>query len=119
MKSFYVGQKNNELIEKMLSFKKKEMVNEFLIQVKQSYLASGKYQQNTYNITNPILRAFSAIDPVARGHTLTFTYLSKLFSHFKFILQDSANLDYFDEIKKYQLDRSLPIYAQESYPDIS
>ena len=119
MKSFYVGQKNHELIKKMLSLKKKYMVNDFLIQVKQSYLASGKYLQNTYDITNPILQAFSAINPVARGHTLTFTYLSKLFSHFKFILQDSTNSDYFDEIKKYQLDKSLPVYIQESYPDIS
>ena len=122
MKSFYVGQKNNELIEKMLSFKKRDMVNEFLIQVKQSYLASGKYQQNTYDTTNPILRAFSAIDPVARGHTLTFTYLSKLFSHFKFILQDPANLDYFDEIKNirliglylYTLKKAIPIYLNDA-----
>ena len=65
------------------------------------------------------MQAFSAINPVARGHTLTFTYLSKLFSHFKFILQDSTNSDYFDEIKKYQLDKSLPVYTQESYPDKS
>ena len=119
MKSFYVGQKNHELIKQMLSLKKKDMVNDFLIQVKQSYLASGKYLQNTYDITNPILQAFSAINPVARGHTLTFTYLSKLFSHFKFTLQDSTNSDYFDEIKKYQLDKSLPVYIQERYPDIS
>ena len=76
------------------------MVNDLLIQVKQSYLASGKYLKNTHDIINPILRAFSAIGPVARGHTLTFTYLSKLFSHFKLILQDSASSDYFDEIKK-------------------
>ena len=42
------------------------MVNDFLIQVKQSYLASGKYFQNTSEIKkNPILKAFSAIDPVA------------------------------------------------------
>ena len=94
------------------------MFNDFLIQVKQSCLASGKYIQNMYDITNPILKAFSAIDPVTRGHTLTFTYLSKLFSHFKFILQDSTNSDYLDEIKKYQLDKSLPVYTQESYPDI-
>ena len=119
MTSFYVGQKNHELIGKMLSLKKKDMVNDFLIQVKQSYLASGKYLQNTYDITNPILKAFSATDPVTRRNTLTFTYLSKLFSHFKFILQDSTNSDYFDEIKKYQLDKSIPVYTQESYPDIS
>ena len=119
MKSSYVGQKNHELDEKMLSLKKKGMVNDFLIQVKQSYLVSGKYLQNTYDITDPILKAFSAIDPVGRGHTLTFTYLSKLFSNFKFILQDSTNLDNFDEIKKYQLDKSLPVYTQESYPEIS
>ena len=87
----------------MLSLKKKDMVNDFLIQVKQSHLASRKYLLNTYDITNPILQAFSAIDPVARGHTLTFTYLSKLFSHFKLILQDSANSDYFDEIKNISL----------------
>ena len=119
MKAFSVGQKNHELTEKMLSLKKKDMVNDFLIQVKQSYLASGKYLQNIYDITNPILKAFSAIDPVARRNTLTFTYLSKLFSHFKFILQDSTHSNYFDEIKKYQLDKSLPVYTQESYPDIS
>ena len=95
------------------------MVNDFLIQVKQSYLVSGKYLQNTYGITNHILKAFSAIDPVARRHTLTFTYLSKLFSHFKFFLYDSTNSDYFDEIKKYHLDKSLPVYTQESYLDIS
>ena len=81
-------------------------------------MASGKYLQNTYDITNAILREFSAIDPAARGHTLMFTYLSKIFSHFKFILQDSTNSDYFDEIKKYQLDKSLPVYTQESYPDV-
>ena len=85
------------------------MVNDFSIQVKQPYLASGKDLQNTSDIKNPILEAFSAIDSVERGHTLTFTYRSKLFSHFKFILQDSTNSDYFDEIKKYQLDKSLPI----------
>ena len=119
MKSFYVGQKNHDLIEKMLSLKKRTWLMIFLIQVKQCYLASGKYLQDSYDITNPILRAFSAIDPVARGCTLTFTYLSKLFSHFKFILQDSTNSDYFGEIKKYQLDKSLPVYTQESYPDIS
>ena len=95
------------------------MVNDFLTQVKQSYLASGKYLQNTYDITNPVLREFSAIDPAARGHTLMFTHLSKIFSHFKFILQDSTNSDYFGEIKKYQLDKSLPVYTQESYPDKS
>ena len=118
MKSFYVRQKNHELIGNMLSLKKNDMVNDFLIQVKQSHLASRKYLLNTYDITNPILQAFSAIDPVARGHTLTFTYLSKLFSRFKLILQDSTNSDYFDMIKKYQLDESLPVCTQESYPDI-
>ena len=103
MKSFYIRQKNHELIEKMLSLKKNDMVNDFLIQVKQSYLASGKYLQNTYDITNPFLRAFSTIDLVARGHTVTFTCLSKVVSHFKFTLQDSTNSDYFDEIKKISL----------------
>ena len=48
MKSFYVGQENHELIEKMLSLKKRNMVNDFLIQVKQSYLAS--YLENTCRI---------------------------------------------------------------------
>ena len=37
------------------------MVNDFLIQVKQSYLASGKYLQNTCDIANPILKEFSAL----------------------------------------------------------
>ena len=41
------------------------MVNDFLTQIKRSYLASGKYFHNTYDIKNPILKAFSAIDPVA------------------------------------------------------
>ena len=86
------------------------MVNDFLIQVNQSYLASGKYLHNTYDITNPNLKTFSAIDPVARGHTLTFTCLSKLFSHFKFILQDSTISDYFDEIKNINL-ISLYLYT--------
>ena len=95
------------------------MVKDFLIQVKQSYLASGKYLQNAYDIKNPILETFSAIDPVTRWHNLTFTYLSKLFSHLKFILQGSTNSDYFNEIKRYQLGKSLPACTQESYPDIS
>ena len=85
----------------------------FLVQVKQSYRASGKYLQNTYDIKNPILRA---IDPAARGHTLTFTYLLKLFSHFKFILQDSTNSDYFDKnislisLYLYRLKKAILIY---------
>ena len=50
------------------------MVNDFLIQVKQSYLASGKYLQHTYDIKNPVLKAFSAINSVGRGHNLTFNF---------------------------------------------
>ena len=57
------------------------------------------------------MKTFSSIDPVARGHTLTFTHLSKLFSHFKFILQDSTNSDYFDKIKK-----SISLISLYLYP---
>ena len=46
------------------------MVNDFSIQVKQPYLASGKDLQNTSDIKNPILEAFSAIDSVAEDTPL-------------------------------------------------
>lgn len=55
-----------------------DVVQSFLAQVKDAYVQCGKYLQKTLPLKNPLLKCLSAIDPEARGHSITLNRLKRL-----------------------------------------
>lgn len=118
LKSVDLDNKLNQLREKdifysgvtnklMLSTKKTSITN-FKMKAKAAYLACGKYLQQKLPMDSKLLKAASAIDPLARGHSTTLSLLMKLPSLVTNVLQDSELEAYDLEVRAYQLDSDLP-----------
>ena len=70
---------------------------------------TASYLQTKYTINNKVLKYLSAIDPSARGHCLTHSYLKELYGYFApFIKVDGS--DYGLEIQRYMSDSSFPLF---------
>ena len=72
-----------------------------------AYVDSASCLQKKYAIDNPVLMYLSAIDPIARGHSVTHSYLINLKPYFETFLNDITG-DYAAEIRNYIIDNQLP-----------
>ena len=80
---------------------------DFYKKVRTAYVDSASYLQKKYAIDNPVLMYLSAIDPIARGHSVTHSYLINLKPYFETFLNDITD-DYAAEIRNYIIDNQLP-----------
>ena len=133
LKSLFVGDDNDQLISLMRKNKSQnEIVLDFYNKVRSSYLNSGVYLQKKYAIDNPVLKYLSAIDPVARGYSITHNYLINLKPFFQTFLNNVSG-DYSAEVRNYIIDNQLPqplenerldswwskVFKTERYPVLS
>lgn len=89
-------------------------VQSFLEQVKDAYIQCGKYLQKILPLKNPLIKCLSAIDPQARGHSITLNRLKRLPTLVKNILSEEEEEEYSREVHIYQVDKTLPSYCSES-----
>lgn len=108
LKTLFVGDENDQLITIMRKNKSQcDIAKDFYDKVRTAYVNSGVYLQKKYAIDNPVLKYLSAIDPIARGYSITHNYLLNLKPFFQTFLKDVSG-DYSAEVRNYIIDNQLP-----------
>jgi hypothetical protein len=79
-------------------------------------LVVEKTLQEKLSIVNPSLKAASSIDPRARGHSISLSYLQKLPGYMPNVLCEDEVEKYDLEVKKYQT-VSLSVVAEDMRTD--
>ena len=98
-KYLFVGKCNDKLIKKLkTSASGRELIMEFLNKLQKAYVDTASYLQTKYAINNKVLKYLSAIDPSARGHCLTHSYLKELYDYFAPFIKVVDGSDYGLEI---------------------
>lgn len=110
---------------------KDSLVNEITSNLQVAYMKSGKALINKMPVDNKLLEGLSALDPLARGHSITVKLLKRLPEQMSNILQPEEESDYMKEVHRFQYDPTLPDYKettridswwaaqQNSYPKLS
>ncbi|XP_077425728.1 uncharacterized protein LOC144054307 [Vanacampus margaritifer] len=104
-KDIFYGGVTSKLMD---SSNKSSIVFKFKAKAKAAYLACGLYLQKKLPMNSKLLKAASAIDPLARGHSSTLNQLKKLSSLVTNVLDESELGNYDLEVREYQLDSELP-----------
>ena len=111
--------------------KKDSLVNEITSNLQVAYMKSGKALINKMPVDNKLLESLSALDPSARGHSITVKLLKRLPELMSNILQPKEETDYMKEVHRFQCDPALPEFnettridkwwaaQQDSYPKLS
>ena len=102
----FMGKKATEIVEKRGRGDK--IVCCFLEQLETAYLKCAEYMQKTLPLNSTTLKGLSALDPLARGHSVTQKYLEVLGKKLEHLLPSENNLAL--EIIQYNVDRSLTPY---------
>ena len=92
---------------------KDKIVKTFLDATYDAYKACGMYLQMKVPLTNHSLQALSAIDPEARGHSLTCCPMKKLKAKLRTYLSEEEEDQYDLEVQNFQTDQTdnmLPVY---------
>ncbi len=97
----YMGAKARSVVQKLDG----KVVSHFMEQLKSAYQKCAAYMQKTLPLNSPTLKAFSAIDPAARGHSVTQKYLEVLAKKLKHTIPEENNISL--EIVKYNTDREV------------
>ncbi|XP_060084683.1 uncharacterized protein LOC132563943 [Ylistrum balloti] len=87
---------------------KSYIVRSFLENLESAYVASGHVLKTKLPIGNSLLQSLSAIDPCARGHSLTLQYLQNLALKVDNVLSEEEKNQYERELRRYQRDEKLP-----------
>ena len=106
-RDMYVGGRNVRIIAK--EKRSQDVIDIFLELVSKCYMTTANYLQIKLPLDNPLLSSISAIDPAARGHNTTIKYLAKLPDLIPNVLTENEIDDYLLQIRKYQIERNLPI----------
>ena len=85
-RDIFVGAATKRLLQKLKKARKKDVVEDFLDKVKNAFVETGIYIQKIFPLANSLLKKLSALDPIARGHTVTHRYLSDLPAYFPTII---------------------------------
>ena len=130
----FVGQKTKTILKTIPQ--KSTTRKEFMETLKKAYIETGVYMQEKLKSSTAV-RALSAIDPKAMGHTMTYRELEKLKDLLPNILNEDQLSDYAKEIRDIQMDESLPsvhdaqgnairldhwwaaLFSQNKYPSLS
>lgn len=87
---------------------------EFTDNVVKAYAACGKYMQFKLPLNNPVLKAISAIDPIARGNDVTSRHMKQLPKLVTNVLGADEIAALSSEVHGYQVDRCLPL-AEDTF----
>jgi hypothetical protein len=101
----FLGAANESIILKSAH---EPCVKAFLDKALKAYVACAQHLQKKLPLNSDILTCISALDPTARGHTLTLKRLKRLPHLVKNVLNEEDMELYASEIYKYQVDRQLP-----------
>ena len=85
----------------------------FLNKAREAYIACASYLQQKLPLQNRLLKFASAIDPMARGHSLAASYLKKLCELLSSYLTLEDKLGLEGSIHRYMVDSSLPPYDED------
>lgn len=83
-------------------------------QVFKAYTVTGRYLQSKLPIDSPTLQSLSALDPLARGHSVTMTHLHHLFDSFQHLLPIGEHFDVHAEVMQYNVDASIDKMEEEN-----
>ena len=78
-----------------------------------AYVNCGKILQQKMPINNILLKTLSAIDPCARGHSLTLRYLLKLPGLITNVLSEEEETEYEKEVHRFNSDPTVPQFKSE------
>ena len=101
-KDIFVGAATKRLLRKLRKARKKDIAEDFLDKVKNAFVEMGTYIQKKFPLANSLLKKLSALDSIARGHTVTHRYLSDLPAYFPTIISEENDDAYLREIMEYQ-----------------
>ena len=111
-KDMFVGGKNASFINKS---RKSYVIEDFLVNIHTAYTTTADYLRKKLPFDNPLLRYISAIDPTVRGNQVSVNYLSKIPEYVTNVLVDDEEINsYHQEIREFQIDRTLPDAIDES-----
>ena len=80
-----------------------------------AYTTTADYLRKKLPFDNPLLRYINAIDPAVRGNQVSVNYLSKIPEYVTNVLVDDEEINsYHQEIREFQIDRTLPDAIDES-----
>ena len=101
-RDIFVGAATKHLLLKLKKDRKKDFVEDFLDKVKNAFVETGTYNREKFPLANSLLEKLSALDLIARGHTVTHQYLSDLPTYFPTIMSEENEDAYLQEIMEYQ-----------------
>ena len=109
-RDFFFGAKTEKLMKSLKKNKNnKELVLQFLSSVKTAYVVTTNYIQSKFPLENELLLSLSALDPLVRGHSVTYNHLKILLEYFPTLLNTEEKKEaYLKEISNYQLATLVP-----------
>ncbi|XP_045193668.2 uncharacterized protein LOC123549557 [Mercenaria mercenaria] len=114
-RDMFIGSNAQRIV--MKSKAKDYMVTEVLESIRTAYVKSGSVLLRKMPIDNEFLQCLSAIDPAARGHSMTLKLLKRLPFHVSHVLSEKEEECYMREIHRYQADPTLPVPKAETRVD--
>ena len=96
----YVGGETETVLKTLNSEQRKI----FMENVKKAYSSTSLYMQKKLPLQNSLLISLSALDPIVRGHTATFSHLKNLCCICKITVTDELDL----ALRQYQLSSDIP-----------
>ncbi|MEL7307925.1 MAG: hypothetical protein AAGK05_08660, partial [Pseudomonadota bacterium] len=100
----FLGGNTRQFIKDGLKEKKTHIMS-FIDSSQQAFRDTGVYLQSKLPLNSPTLQGFSALDPLARGHSVTARHLEILSNHVRHFLTPCDT--FVSEILNYNMDRDL------------
>lgn len=131
VKDMFIGKKGRDIVR--ASHRNDKVINTFLTSASAAYVKGAGHLQKMLPLDNTLLRAMSAIDPEARGHSETGKALNTLGVLLEKFLSDGQQESLSLEIVRFQVDSSIrapeigervdtwwkPILKANRYPALS
>ncbi|GBL66512.1 hypothetical protein AVEN_259786-1 [Araneus ventricosus] len=92
---------------------KHDTVVAFFKQANQAYVECAQYLQKKLLLNSSLLQSISAIDPIARGHSVTADRLKRLPKLVTNVLMQEEEIQCSLDVHLYQVDKFLPSYTDE------
>ena len=117
-KDFYIGSSTEKVARKFRREKKDDIVKEFQVCMKKSFLETAIYMQQKFQLSNKLLMSLTGLDPEVMGHSSACVCLKRLSEYFPTILTDMEQKEsYLREVSRIQLDEDLaPVKTDENLP---
>ena len=105
----FMGRAARKVVQK--SNIKDYIVKDVLDRLSQAYVNCATKLQQRMPVNNQLLKTLSAIDPSARGHSLTLRYLLNLPTLMTNVLAEDEETAYEKEVHLYNSDPTLPEFG--------